>query len=474
MSDTLDPDDWSQFRKRAHAMLDAAIDQMETVQDGPVWQAPDEIDPVLAEPSFGNGATANDAFLKSLLPLSVGNTHPRFFGWVHGAGTPSGLISEMIGAAMNANCGGRNHAAIRVERAVIRWALDLFGLPDAGSGVLTTGTSMATIVALKVARDHALGFASRTAGVTDIAPLVGYTSRAAHSCMDRAFDMLGLGSDALRKIPTDAEGRIDINELGTAIAADIKAGRKPFAICATAGTVNAGAIDPLDTIADVADIHGLWLHVDAAFASALQLSQTHRRRLKGIERASSIAFDFHKWMQVNYDAGCALIRDEEIHRRTFSDRPDYLADIGRGLGSNMPWPVDYGPELSRGFRALKVWSQLIEHGPDKLGAIVDRNIDQAAYLADRVEASPELQLLSYRGLNICCFRHVMNEASEAELDQHNQDIVIALQERGIAAPSTTRIDGKLAIRVNITNHRTRREDIDILVAAIEQIASEKP
>ncbi len=472
MSDSLDPEDWNAFRSRAHQMLDIAIDRMESAKEGPVWQKPDAIQPVLDGQTFGTGEAANDAFLKALMPYAVGNTHPRFFGWVHGAGTPSGLISEMIAAAMNANCGGRNHAAIRVERSVIAWALDVFGLPETGSGLLTTGTSMATVVSMKVARDRALGFDVRKTGVANGPDLVGYTSRGAHSCIDRAFDMLGLGSDALRKITKLPNGQMDTDELAAQIAADKASGKTPFVICATAGTVNRGAIDKLEEIADIAQQNELWFHVDAAFAGALRLSDTYRHRLNGIERADSIAFDFHKWMQVNYDAGCALIRDEEAHRRTFSDRPDYLADMGRGLGSDMPWPVDYGPELSRGFRALKIWSQLIEHGPRKLGQVVERNIEQAGYLARLVNESDCLELLSYQNLNICCFRYIWPGLSESDHDLRNQEIVIRLQESGIAAPSTTRIEGKLAIRVNITNHRTRLSDMEILRDSVLKIAPE--
>tara|TARA_Y100000052_G_scaffold26426_2_gene31389 strand:- start:52915 stop:54327 length:1413 start_codon:yes stop_codon:yes gene_type:complete len=465
MSDSLDPEDWAQFRERARAMLDAVIDRMERYDEGAVWNAPEGVQPDLTPDKLGQGEAAADAALRGLLPYGVGNTHPRFFGWVHGAGTPSGLMADIIAAALNANCGGRNTGAIKVERAVIDWARQLFGLPDDASGLITTGTSAATIIALKVARDEALGADVRETGVRDQKSLVGYTSAGGHSCLDRAFDLLGLGKSALRKIEMDERGRLDLAALDSAIERDRADGLTPFIVCATAGTVNRGAIDNLSGCADIAAREALWFHVDAAFAAALQLSDAHRHRLSGIERASSIGFDFHKWMQVNYDAGCVLIRDEAAHRAAFSDDPDYLTGLERGLGSAKPWPVDYGPELSRGFRALKVWAQLIEHGPDRLGQIVDANIAQAAYLADRVTREPGLELLSYEELNICCFRYV-GDGSADDLDGFNQELVIRLQESGIAAPSTTRIDGKLAIRVNITNHRTQLSDMDVLVEGV--------
>ncbi len=467
MTHTLDPDDWNAFRARAHKLLDDVIDHMETYREGSVWHSPDNAATTLSlAGGTGTGEAQTDAALKSLLPFGVGNTHPRFFGWVHGAGTPSGILADMVAAGMNANCGGRNHAAIRIERDLIAYCLSLFGFPDTGSGLITSGTSMATVVALKVARDKALGFADRTTGLADSAHLVGYTSEGAHNCIARAFDILGLGWNGLRKIPVDADRRMDADALAATIAEDRANGLKPFLVCATAGTVNTGAIDDLELIGSIARENGLWFHIDAAFAAALQFSPTHRDRLAGLSKADSLAFDFHKWMQVNYDAGCVLVREEELHRRAFSDRPDYLSGTTRGLAAGNPWPVEYGPELSRGFRALKVWSQLLEHGPDKLGQIVDANIEQAGYLAQKVEQSVSLELLAYRGLNICCFRYIGQGLDEAGLDALNEEIVIRLQEAGIAAPSTTRIGEKLAIRVNITNHRTQLSDIDVLLDAV--------
>lgn len=464
MTHSLDPKNWSAFRQRAHAMLDAAIDHMEGYTDGPVWTPPDTADTSISKDPLGENGT--DDRLKALLPYGVGNTHPRFLGWVHGAGTPSGLIADMMTSAINANCGGRYHAAIEVERELIRWALNLFEFPDTGSGLITTGTSMATVIALKAARDHALSFESRKAGLTSTPRLVGFTSAGGHNCLSRSFDLLGLGADALISIPLDDHGRMDVSALRSAIADCRDRGERPFTICATAGTVNRGAIDPLDDIASFAAEESLWFHVDAAFAAALKLSPQHAVKLSGLDKADSMAFDFHKWMQVNYDAGCVLLRDEKIHRRSFSDRPAYLTAATEGLAAGNPWPVEYGPELSRGFRALKVWAQIQEFGAARLGQVVDANISQAAYLANRVSSSDPLELLSYDGLNICCFRYTRPGLSEAELDSFNERLVIALQMDGVAAPSTTRIGEKLAIRVNITNHRTRHEDMDILLQAV--------
>lgn len=472
--DSLDPEDWESFRASAHAVLEAALDQLQGAREGRVWTPlPEEQKAAYLAPlpKEGLGAQETQAQITTLLPHGVGNTHPRFFGWVHGAGTPSNMIAEIAAAAMNANLGGRDHGAIYVEKQVVAWCREMFGFPETASGLVVSGTSIATVIALKVARDRALGFGSRAAGLTG-AKLVGYTSEQTHSCVARAFDILGLGSDALRKIPTDSAFRIDLTALSAAIAEDRAAGLTPFALIGTAGAVNVGSIDDLEALADIASHEELWFHVDGAFGATAMLSEAKRPLLKGLERADSLAFDFHKWMQVNYDAGFVLIRSEEDHRRAFSERPDYLVGTQRGLSAGNPWPTEYGPELSRGFRALKIWAQIAEHGTETLGQVVDRNCAQAAYLGKRVTAEASTELMAPVALNICCFRVVCEGLKETALDDLNTEIVLRLQESGIAAPSTTKILGRTAIRVNITNHRTRMQDMDVLFDAVLKIAKE--
>ncbi|MEQ9695353.1 pyridoxal-dependent decarboxylase [Shimia sp. SDUM112013] len=470
----LDPENWENFRARAHALLDAAIDRMQGAEQGPVWTPLPEEDKChydIPLPRDGMGSDAVARQLEQLLPYGVGNTHPRFFGWVHGTGTPGNMLAEIVASAMNANLGGRDHGAIYVEKQVLAWVRDMFGFPDGASGLIVSGTSIATIVALKAARDRALAWTSRANGVGG-ANLVGYTSDQTHSCVARAFDILGLGSGALRKLPTNTSFQIDLNALCAQIAEDRAAGLQPFVLIGTAGAVNMGAIDDLSALADIARDEQLWLHVDGAFGALGVLSDRVRPKLSGLERADSLAFDFHKWMHVTYDAGCVLIRDEADHRRAFSERPDYLKGATRGLAAGNPWPVEYGPELSRGFRALKVWTQIAEHGTDRLGAMVDRNCAQAAALGQMVESAADMELMAPVALNICCFRAVRSGLDETGLDALNEEIVIRLQEQGIAAPSMTKLHGRTAIRVNITNHRTRDEDIEILFSAVRRIADE--
>ncbi|MEM7639905.1 MAG: pyridoxal-dependent decarboxylase [Pseudomonadota bacterium] len=464
----LDPVDWQNFETQTQRVLKAAIEKLRLAREGRVWTPPPEdlkaelTSPV---PKTGMRLDALADRLERLLPYGVGNTHPRFFGWVHGAGSPGNLLAEIVGAAMNANCGGRDHIAIYVERQVIDWCKALFGFPSRSSGLVVSGTSMATIIAAKTARDSALVFASRADGVGD-AKLVGYVSEQAHSCLARAFDMIGLGTGALRTVPVTQTYEIDIEALSSQIARDRADGFQPFFLAGTVGTVNTGAIDDLVALADLAGQEGLWFHVDGAFGACAMTHPDLAPRLAGIERADSLAFDFHKWMHVNYDAGCVLIRDGEAHRKAFASRPDYLAADGEALAAGNPWPVDFGPELSRGFRALKVWAHLLEHGTDKIGQSISRNCDQARYLGQQVADHKQFELMAPVSLNICCFRFCPAEHSDVQLDDLNQRLVAWIQNEGIAAPSTTRLHGQLAIRVNITNHRTRDADLDLLLEAL--------
>ena len=460
---TLDPKDWNAFRATAHKMLDASIDKLENASEGRVWTPLPEAKKAAIQtglPVLGTSTDEMQKQLQSLLPYGVGNTHPRFFGWVHGTGAPSGLMADMAAAAMNVNAGGRDHVAPVVERQVLAWSAEMMGMPKETSGLIVSGTSMATIIALKVARDQAMQ--------TVKGALVGYTSEQTHSCVAQAFDILGLGRDHLRKITCNDALEMDISALRAAIDADKAAGLTPFLIVGTAGAVNMGAIDDLEALADIAASDDMWFHIDGAFGATARIGQHAKDRLTGVARADSLAFDFHKWLQVNYDAGCVLIRDEAAHRKAFSDRPEYLRGSERGLAGGAFWAVDYGPELSRGFRALKVWAHLKEHGVAALAAVIDRNIEQAQYLENLVKITPELEMLAPVPLNICCFRYKF----DADNDAKNEEIVVRLQESGIAVPSTTVLGGRLAIRVNLTNHRTRESDLDVLVDAVVRVGDE--
>jgi glutamate/tyrosine decarboxylase-like PLP-dependent enzyme len=462
---TLDPADWPEFRAQAHRMLDDILDYQEHIRERPVWQPIPEAarakfrEPLPRQPAAL--AEAHQSFMRDILPYAVGNAHPGFMGWVHGGGTPVGMLAEMLAAGLNANLGGRDQIPIEVERQVARWAAELFGFPDTAAGLFVTGASMANFIAVVTARTAALGQGSRRRGVADYGRrLAAYASAAAHGCIPKAMEMAGLGSDALRKIPVDARHRMQPTALEQAIAADREAGLAPFLLIGTAGTVDTGAIDDLTALADIAAKAGLWFHVDGAYGALAMLAPELAPRLAGIERADSIACDFHKWGQAPYDAGFILTRDAARALDAFASPAAYLRRENRGMAAGSPWPCDFGPDLSRGFRALKAWFTLKVYGTERLGRMIAGTCALARELARRIEASPELELSAPVALNIVCFRYRCPDS-----DRINAAIAADLQESGIAAPSTTTLDGRLALRAALVNHRTTRDDLDALLKA---------
>jgi len=468
---SLDPQDWSELRTLAHRMLDDAIDSIAKVRERPVWQpAPDSIRARFKADVPREATDLGDVygeFSDSIAPYATGNVHPGFMGWVHGGGTAVGMLAEMLAAGLNANLGGRDHMPIEVERQIAGWMRELFGFPQGASGIFVTGTSTANLMAVLVARTSALGTLARQHGIgNDGALLTAYTSKAAHGCIAKAMDIAGLGTDALRQIDVDAEHRIDISALRRQIAIDREIGFKPFLVVASAGTVNIGAIDDLAELAAFCREEGIWFHVDGAFGALAILSPELAPLLAGIELADSIALDFHKWGQVPYDAGFLMVRDGEKHRQAFAQPAAYLRREARGLAAGSHWPCDFGPDLSRGFRALKTWFTLKTFGTDRLGAMIARTCALAKYLETRVLAEPRLELLAPVNLNIVCFRYRAN-------DEVNREIVADIQESGVAAPSSTTLDGKSAIRAAIANHRTDVRDIDALVAAVLEFGARR-
>jgi aromatic-L-amino-acid decarboxylase len=461
---SLDPQDWSELRTLAHRMLDDAIDQIANVRERPVWQpAPDSVRARFKTDVPRDATELGEVyreFSDSIAPFATGNVHPGFMGWVHGGGTAVGMLAEMLAAGLNANLGGRDHMPIEVERQITAWMRELFGFPHCASGIFVTGTSMANLMAVLVARTSALGMLARQHGIgNDGALLTAYTSKAAHGCIAKAMDIAGFGTDALRQIGVDAEHRIDIDALRAQIAIDREVGFKPFLVVASAGTVDIGAIDDLAALAALCREEEIWFHVDGAFGALAILSPELAPLLSGIELADSIALDFHKWGQVPYDAGFLMVRNGETHQQAFAQPAAYLRREARGLAAGSQWPCDFGPDLSRGFRALKTWFTLKTFGTDRLGAMIARTCALAKYLETRVLAEPRLELLAPVNLNIVCFRYRAD-------DEVNREIVADIQESGIAVPSSTTLDGKLAIRAAIVNHRTDVSNIDALVDAV--------
>jgi aromatic-L-amino-acid decarboxylase len=471
---SLDPQDWAATRALAHRMLDDMLGYIENIRDRPVWQPiPDNV-----RSAFGADlprhpqplAEIHDEFLTTIMPFATGNVHPGFMGWVHGGGTVPGMLADMLAAGLNANLGGRDHIPIEVERQITLWVRQMFGFPDGASGLFVTGTSIANLMALLVARTKFLGASVRSTGVAPHGtPLRGYTSRAAHGCVRQAFDLAGFGTGALREIAVDDAGRIQVAALRDAIQLDYKAGLKPFVVIGSAGTVDVGAIDDLQALAQLCREFDIWFHIDGAFGALGILSKTIAPRLAGIALADSIAFDFHKWGQVPYDAGFLLVRDGRQHMESFAAPAAYLRRETSGVAANSPWPCDFGPDLSRGFRALKTWFTLKAFGTERMGEMIDRCCAVARHLEARVRSELELELIAGAQLNIVCFRYIT-----ADADQRNAEIVTAVQRSGIAVPSTTMLNGVLAIRAAIVNHRTGEDDVDRMIDAVLHNGRHKP
>lgn len=465
---SLDPDDWTSIRRQGHIMLDDMLDHLENLSSGRVWSCPSETAraamcaPLPLAPT--DLASVHTDFRETILPFGSGNTHPGFMGWAQGGGTAVGMLAEMLAAGLNANLGGRDHMPLAVERQIVAWVRDMFGFPPSADGLFLTGASQANFVALLIARSRACGDTVRTRGVAECSQLVAYTSTEAHGCIPRAMEMAGLGTANLRMIPSDERHCIRLDALHNQIARDLAAGLVPFMVIGTAGTVNSGAIDDLKGLAEIASERGLHFHVDGALGALGVISDELAPLFAGIEQCDSLAFDFHKWGQVPYDAGFLLVRDGSWQRQTFASEAAYLSRAKTGLAGGEWWPSDLGPDLSRGFRALKTWFTLKTYGLSALAASISASCKLAQELAERIAAEPDLHLFAPVALNIVCFGyHQRGAAADPTV---NAKIVEQLHAAGAVAPSLTLINGQQAIRAAFVNHRTTTEDVRRLVDGV--------
>jgi aromatic-L-amino-acid/L-tryptophan decarboxylase len=468
----LDPEDWEAVRAVGHRMVDELLEGLRTVRAQPAWRPlPESVKARFRAPPPTEAAAPEAVyreFLETVLPYRLGNIHPRFFARVMGTGTPMGALAEFAAAAMNNNLSGLESSAVHVEAQVLRWLKALLGFPETASGLLTSGCSLANLVALQVARDEYAGVDVNVEGVqASRHRLVAYASEEVHSAVQRALMVLGVGSAALRRVPTGPDFRLRVEELEEAIDDDVGRGLRPFCIVGSCGTVNTGAIDPLDAMAELAARRKLWFHVDGAFGALAALSPRLRPRVKGLERAHSVAFDLHKWGSAPYGLGAVLVRDAEAHHRAFQTEAAYLSPLPRGVAAADYPANELGPELSRGFRGLRLWMAWKEHGTARLARAIEMNVTQAAQLGERIGREPELELMAPVSLNLCCFRFRGREPLAPErLDALQTEIVMRIQESGLAVPSTTRLRGRTVIRLALVNHRTRAADLEMLLDAV--------
>lgn len=468
---SLDPADWGDFRALGHRMVDDMAAWLEGLDERPVWQPmPPEVRQRLRAPvpiRADGPERAYQAFRQDVLDYPLGNAHPRFWGWVIGSGTPVGMLGQLLAGAVNTNVGGAECAAVHVEAQVLAWLKELMGFPTDAGGLLVSGASVANLTAIAVARHDRAPRVRRTGVHSLERPLTLYASTETHSSVQRALEALGLGAEALRSTPVRKDGTADVEAMRRMILADRAAGQEPFAVVGNAGTVNTGAIDDLSALADLCAAEGLWFHVDGAFGALAALSPRLRPRLRGMDRADSLAFDLHKWLSAPYGTGCVLVRDAATHREAFALTPAYLArSHGRGLSSSEVWLSDFGLELSRPFRALPVWLSLKAYGVEEFARVIEQNVAQARELGGMVEAEDTLELLAPVSLNVVCFRWSGGNDGSA-LDAINREILVRLQERGVAVLSSTVLEGRFALRAALVGHRTRREDLELVVREVQ-------
>lgn len=487
---SLDPpsaEAWDEFRTEAHRILDETIEQMRTVRDRAAWQPmPAAIEQAIAAAPSPRGERSLGAVYAEvasrILPYTSANRHPRAWGWVRGQGTAEAMIADMIASAANAHVGGGATAPVLAEETVLRWLAEAFGMQQQGkrpgpSGLLTSGATMANLLGLAVARHARAPFDVHVEGLSGQPRLLLYASTETHGWLQKTAALLGFGSRSLRLLPTDAYGRLDLIALEAQVARDREDGHFPLAVIANAGTVNTGAFDDMTGIRDLCSRENLWMHVDGAFGALLKLSSTHRHLVAGLELADSIGFDLHKWMYLPFETGCLLVRDRKAHEAAFAMHQPYMERAEKGMLAGSLSFSDRGIESSRGFKALRVWMQLSVHGFEKHAQLIDQNMAQAAYLESLISAHANLETLAPRASNIVCFRFCPKPISDTEsvteaaqldlLNRLNREILVALQSGGqFVVSGTTLASGAFALRVAITNHRTRKRDLDQLVTYV--------
>jgi glutamate/tyrosine decarboxylase-like PLP-dependent enzyme len=470
-----------EFRELGHRLVDRLADHLETIRDRPVTpgEEPAAVRALLRQralPVKGEDpGKLLDEVTELVLDHSLLNGHPRFFGFITSSAAPIGVLAELLAAGVNPNLGGWVLSPIgtEIEAQTVRWIAELLGFPTNCGGLLVSGGNMANMIGFWAARRSKLGPLVRSDGTLDEPRPRVYVSRETHTWIQKAADLSGLGTDSLRWIETDGLQRIDTAALRARIEEDRAAGDLPFMVVGSAGTVSTGAVDPLPELAAMCREYGLWFHVDGAYGAPAVAVPEAPADLRGIAEADSVAIDPHKWLYAPLEAGCALVRDRTLLRDTFSFHPPYYPE--RETAEDAPvYYHEYGPQNSRGFRALKVWLALRQVGREGYVQMIRDDITLARALYDAADAHPELEPVTH-GLSIATFRYVPagldSDAPDVDdyLNDLNRAIMDGMQQGGEAFVTNAVIDGRYLLRACVVNFRTTAADVAALPHIVTRI-----
>jgi aromatic-L-amino-acid decarboxylase len=405
-------------------------------------------------------------FSDAIVPLSRANGHPRMFGYVQSPGTAVAAIADLLASTLNANLTAWRSApaGVELERLTLDWIKQIVGLNASAAGLLVSGGSIANLAAIAAARE------SRNPSGAPGKGLRIYASEETHHSINKAAALLGIGHENVRTIAVDDRFKIRVDHLIETIEADRSAGHIPFCVVATAGTVATGAVDPLRDVREIANRFNLWMHVDASYGGFAALAPTARHLLDGIGDADSVALDPHKWLYLPVDCGCVFYRDGEPARAAFAHTAEYTKVFDSQHDQAFAF-WDYGPELSRRFRALKVWMLLKGVGTRALGEAIENNLSCARHLENLVRASDDFEMLAPVELSIFCFRYRPNKLKESERDTFNERLLVALQHDGSSYLSNASLHGHFALRGCVMNYRTTLRDMEILLNDLRRVAA---
>lgn len=463
--------DGEALRRFAHRAVDWAADYLESFENEPILQprTPQEIAKTFDEPLPEDGLSLEEVFVsfeKKVVSQATHLQHPGNFAYIPNSTTLVGVVADALASALNQNVslwrGGPSGAA--VERQVVGWIKDMIEYPRDGDGVLASGGSTANLMGLALARERA--------GVGK--DLVFYMSTEVHSSLHRGLRFLGLGREAIHTIKTDGEYRLKAESLAEAVAWDREEGRRPAAVIATAGTICSGAVDPLETIADLCEEERLWLHVDGAYGALAAVAPSAAWMRAGMARADSISLDPHKWLFVPIDTSCLLVRDRDHLRRFFTLVPEYLK-VSKGEGTDeLPHPMEHTIELTRRMRSLRLWMTLKVYGIRAIRDKIEEHLQLARELASWVEASPDFELMAPVTTSVVCFRRIPAAPSRptpsTTLNQLNQTIMDRVNARGGVFTSHCRLRGEFCLRACITHLRTTRQDVERLWRVVGEVS----